>query len=72
MRGQVILSMDMAGYSVDMRRTIARISGMQGDAAEESKWLALADKVSAAVAPTEAAATLARSLRPFLFPVSAC
>ena len=28
-RGQVILSMDMAGYSVDMRRTIARISGMQ-------------------------------------------
>ena len=40
--------MDMAGYSVDMRRTIARISGMQGDAAEESKWLALANKVAAA------------------------
>ena len=46
--GQVILSMDMAGYSVDMRRTIARISGMQGDAAAESKWLALAEKVAAA------------------------
>ena len=40
--------MDMAGYSVDMRRTIARISGMQGDAAEESRWLALAEKVAAA------------------------
>jgi hypothetical protein len=42
------LSMDMAGYSVDLRRTIARISALQGDTAAEKQWSAAAAEIKAA------------------------
>eukprot|EP01052_Picozoa_sp_SAG31_P002261 SAG31_NODE_78_length_27447_cov_83.819877_7_plen_545_part_00 len=42
------LTMDMAGYSVDLRRSIARISAMQGNETAEKQWNSAAASVAAA------------------------
>lgn len=43
----VFLSMDVAGYSVDLRRSIARINTLQGNDADAKKWTAASAEVAA-------------------------
>ena len=42
-----MLSLDMAGYSHDMRRSLARIAALRGDSAAESRWKAAAADLAA-------------------------
>ena len=41
----VFLSMDVAGYSVDLRRSLARISALQGNTTAQRHWAAKAEEV---------------------------
>ncbi len=41
--------MDMAGYSVDLRRALARIARIQGNQSAEAMWSRAADDVVARV-----------------------
>ena len=40
------LTMDMAGYSMDLRRALARIAALQGEEAAERRWTAAAAEVA--------------------------